>query len=131
VADLADDWLRHLELRVGHRDPKRRYSARTVALYRQRLEDRILPELGHRPAADVRLTDVRLLVDRLGAADLAPSTVTGTVNIVSGLFRFGIKIGAIERNPVRDLDRDDRPGTKRLTEPAISVRRRSSAFSQS
>jgi integrase len=117
LADLAADWLLHLESRVGHRDPRRRYSARTVALYRQRLRDRILPELGHRPVAEVGLVDVRRLVDRLGAASLAPSTVTGTINIVSGLFRFGIKTGAIERNPIRDLDRDDRPGTKRLTEP--------------
>ena len=31
--------------------------------------------------------------------------------------RFGVKGGHIERNPVRDLDRDDRPGTKRLSEP--------------
>jgi len=117
VSELASDWLRHLESRVGHRDPKRRYSARTVALYRQRLEDRILPELGHLPAADVAVTNLRRLVDTLGAAGLAPSTVTGTINIVSGLFRFGVKSGIVERNPVRDLDRDDRPGTKRLTEP--------------
>lgn len=117
VAELAADWLRHLESRVGHRDPKRRYSARTIALYRQRLEDRILRELGHLPANEVRLADVRRLVDRLGASGLAPSTVTGTINIVSGLFRFGLKHGVVERNPVRDLDRDDRPGTKRLKEP--------------
>jgi integrase len=117
VAELASDWLRHLESRVGHRDPKRRYSARTVALYRQRLDDRILPELGHLPAGEVRLADLRRLVDRLGAAGLAPTTATGTINIVSGLFRFGVKSGVLERNPVRDLDRDDRPGTKRLTEP--------------
>jgi integrase len=117
VAELAADWLQHLESRVGHRDPRRRYSARTVALYRQRLEDRILPDLGHLAAGEVRLTDLRRLVDKLGAAGLAPSTVTNTVNIVSGLFRFGLKSGVVERNPVRDLDRDDRPGTKRLTEP--------------
>src|SRR4051794_593874 len=38
VTDLASDWLTHLESRVGHRDSKRCYSARTVALYRQRLD---------------------------------------------------------------------------------------------
>jgi integrase len=117
IAELSVDWVAHLESRVGHRDPKRRYSARTVELYRQRLAQHILPSLGARPVADIQLGDVRRLVDRLGAAGLAPSTVTGVIGIFSGLLRFGIKGGHIERNPVRDLDRDDRPGTKRLSEP--------------
>ena len=32
VADLAADWQRHLTARIGDRGPRRRYSARTVAL---------------------------------------------------------------------------------------------------
>jgi integrase len=117
VAELARDWIAHLEARIGHRGSRRRYSARTVALYRQKLATYVLPELGHRPVPDVGLADVRRLVDRLGAADLAPSTVTGTLGILSGLLRFGVKGGLLERNPVGDLDRDDRPGAARLTEP--------------
>ena len=117
VADLAADWMRHLTARIGDRDARRRYSARTVALYRQRLEQHIVPALGHRPVADVTLADVRRLVERLGAAGLAPSTVTGTLGILSGLLRYAVKGGLLERNPVRDLDRDDRPGVGRLSEP--------------
>jgi integrase len=117
VAELADDWLAHLESRVGHRDAKRRYSARTVELYRQRLAQHILPALGPRPVGEVRLAEVRRLVDGLGAAGLAPSTVTGVITIFSGLLRFGVRAGHLDRNPVHDLDRDDRPGAKRLSEP--------------
>lgn len=117
VAELADDWLAHLDARVGHRDPKRRYSARTVALYRQRLEQHIIPALGSRAVADLAVGDIRRLIDKLGLAGLAPSTVTGIVGIFSGLLRYGVKNGVLERNVVRDLDRDDRPGTGRLTEP--------------
>lgn len=128
VNDLAADWLTHLTARIGHRDPRRRYSKRTVDLYRQRLDQYVLPEIGSRPVADVTLADVRRLVDRLGAArrhssksggksQLAPSTVTGIVGILSGLLRFAVKSGQLERNPVRDLDRDDRPGVGRVTEP--------------
>lgn len=117
VADLAADWMRHLTARIGDRDARRRYSARTVALYRQRLEQHIVPALRHRPVADVTLADVRRLVERLGAAGLAPSTVTGTLGILSGLLRYAVKGGLLERNPVRDLDRDDRPGVGRLSEP--------------
>jgi integrase len=77
----------------------------------------VLPELGRRQLDDVQLVDVRRLVDRLGAAGLAPATVTGTVGILSGLLRYAVKSGLLDRNPVRDLDRDDRPGSTRLTEP--------------
>ena len=117
VGEVAADWLAHLESRVGHRDARRRYSARTVALYRQRLERHVVPALGSLPVADVTVADVRRLVDRLGRAGLSPGTVTSVVNITSGLFRFAVKGGLAERNPVRDLDRDDRPGVARLTEP--------------
>ena len=37
--------------------------------------------------------------------------------MLSGLMRYGVKQGVVGRNIVRDLDRDDRPGTARLTEP--------------
>ncbi len=116
VEEIAADWLAHLEARVGHRDAKQRRSARTVALNRQRVAKHILPELGSRPVAEVTVADVRRLIDRLGAK-LAPGTVTSTVNILSGLLRFAVRNGHAERNVVRDLDRDDRPGTKRVSEP--------------
>ena len=117
VGEVASDWLAHLESRVGDRDARRRYSARTVALYRQRLDRHVVPALGQLAVAEVTVADVRRLVDRLGRAGLAPGTVTSVVNITSGLFRFAVKDGLAERNPVRDLDRDDRPGVARLTEP--------------
>jgi integrase len=117
LAEVGQDWLDHLTLRIGHRDPRRRYSARTVELYRQRLDKWIVPELGHRPIADITVADARRFVDRLGAAGLAPSTVTGIVGNLSGLCRYSVKAGQLERNPVRELDRDDRPGVARLTEP--------------
>jgi integrase len=117
VADLAADWTEHLTARIGHRDARQRRSARTVDLYRQRLGQWIVPELGSRQLADVTLPDVRRFVDKLNRAGLAPSTVSGILGILSGLLRFAVKGGLIERNPCRDLDRDDRPGVARVTEP--------------
>jgi integrase len=35
----------------------------------------------------------------------------------SGLFRYGVRQGHVERNPLRDLDREDRPTVRRLSEP--------------
>lgn len=117
VADLAADWFTHLEARTGHRDPRQRRSVRTVDLYRQRYTKHVDPELGSRAANELTVRDVRRLIDRLAAKKLAPGTITSTVNILSALLRFGIKNGQVDRNPVRDLDRDDRPGAGRVTEP--------------
>ena len=116
VSELVADYLDALALRVDHRDPRRRISPRTLDLYRQRLDAYVVKEWGSRPVAGVGVRDVRRLVDHLGAS-LAPSTVSGVLIAASGLFRFGVKAGALERNPVRDLDRDDRPGSARQKEP--------------
>jgi integrase len=120
VAEVARDWLAHIESRVEHRDARRRYSARTIVLYRQRLDQHIIPALGHRPIHELTVADIRGLVDRLGA--FAPSTATGIVTICSGLCRYAVKGGLLERNPVRDLDRDDRPGIGRMSEPRYLTR---------
>ena len=117
LADLAYEWITHLEGRTTHRDPKQRRSVRTVLLYRQRLEQHIVPVLGHLAAGEVNLGDVRRLIDVVSAKGLAPGTVTSVVNILSGLLRYGIRVGVVEHNPVRDLDREDRPSVQRVTEP--------------
>jgi len=117
LADLAQEWLTHLEGRTTHRDPKQRRSMRTVNHYRQQVEQHVVPVLGHLAAAELNLGDVRRLIDLASAKGLAPSTVAAAVNILSGLLRYGIRVGVVEHNPVRDLDRDDRPSVGRMTEP--------------
>ena len=117
LAELADEWIEHLQARVGIRDERRRYSQRTVDLYRQRLDSHLLDRLGRCRVDEVTVDDVRRLVERLGREGLAPGTVTSCVNILSGLLRFALKRKLIPHNPVRDLDRDDRPGSKRQSEP--------------
>jgi integrase len=64
----------------------------------------------------VTVGDLRRLVEKLGAK-LAPSTVTAIINQTSGLFRYAVRQRLVERNVVRDLDRDDRPGVGRQSEP--------------
>jgi integrase len=116
VAEVAADWLAALELLTNHRDPAKRYSPRTVALNRQRLHAHVLPIIGNRRIDEVTVANLRKLIDKLGTK-LAPSTVTSAIGIVSSLMRYAVRQGHIARNPVRDLDRDDRPGTARQTEP--------------
>jgi integrase len=116
VDEAAERWLDHLTTRTRHRDRAMRYSPRTVRLYRQRLDAHVLPTLGAKPIDTLTVADLRRLVDRLGTT-LAPSTVTGIVSMLSALLRYAKRQGLVERNVVGDLDRDDRPGVARLTEP--------------
>ena len=60
---------------------------------------------------------MRRLLDALAAKRLAPRSRTGLLGILSGVLRYGVRQGVVEHNVVRDLDRDDRPGAARMTEP--------------
>jgi integrase len=92
---------------------------RTVDLYRQRLNDYVIPMLGpHTKAADVRVQHLRRMVDTLKAKGQAGSTVRGCVVATSAMFRHGVRnVGCVPRNPVRDLERGDLPSGKRRTKP--------------
>jgi hypothetical protein len=114
--EVTADWLAVMELRAHHRDPRKRRSPRTVRLYKHRMEAHVLPTLGMYPIDELTVSDLRRLVDKLGRK-LAPSTVTAVLNQVSALYRYAVKQEFVEHNIVRDLDRDDRPGAARLTEP--------------
>jgi integrase len=130
--ELADEWIAHLRTRTAERDHRRRYAPGTVDLYEQRLREHVLPRLGSRRVDELSVDDVRRLIDHLSAKPkrairpgekpsdvprVAPSTVTSCVNIVSGLLKFAQKRKLVAHNVVRDLDRDDRPGTQRMSEP--------------
>lgn len=126
LSELADDYVAHLRDRIGDPSPKQRRSPRTVADARYKVDRYILPVLGSVRAAELTVSDVLRLLDSLAAyrssrrkepTRLSANTRTGILSTLSGLVRFGVKRGLIERNVVRDVDRDDRPGTGRLSEP--------------
>src|SRR5215213_7783753 len=122
LAELAADYVAALAVRVGDRDPKRRRSPRTVADARYKLDLHVLPLLGSITAAELTRADVLRLLDALTRRKLSPNTRTGVLNTLSGLLRYGVKLGVLERNVVRDVDRDDRPGVTRASEPRYLTR---------
>jgi integrase len=73
--------------------------------------------LGTRRIGEITTDDLHRLIDALTRKKLAPGTITSNVNIVSRLFRYAKKRRLVPHNPVRDLDRDDRPGAQRQSEP--------------
>jgi integrase len=117
VDEVWPDLIAHMRARVGIADRRRRYAQGTVDLYEQRLRDHVSPVLGTSRVGEVTSDDLRRLIDALTAKRLAAGTVTSTINIVSRLFRYAIKRRLVSHNPVRDLDRDDRPGAQRESEP--------------
>lgn len=117
VAELLVDFTAHMRTRVGDPDEKRRRSARTVAHYEDQLTRHVLPLIGSLPVSDVTVAHVRRIIDMMAARRLSPSSRTGVLTALSSFIRYGMKQGLLTRNVVRDLDRDDRPGSRRLTEP--------------
>jgi integrase len=108
VADLVPDYLAHLKAQGRH-------APRTLERYSSNLTKHVLPVLGSTPVAELRISDVRRLSDALNAKGLAPATITGAINIFSGLCRFAVNDERLERNPVREFE--GRPGTKRQSQP--------------
>lgn len=128
LTELADDYIASLQRRIDDPDPRLRRSPRTVADARYKLDRYILPTLGHVRAGELATAHVVHLLDVLASYEskrrktkkperLSPNTRTGILSTLSGLVRYGVKRGMIERNIVRDVDRDDRPGTKRVNRP--------------
>ena len=94
----------------------------TRELYLGRLDWHVIPALGpHTKAASVTPAHLRAMVEKLSApkGKKAPATssVRGCVVAAGALFRFAVHRGVIDRNPARDLERGDRPSSKRRSEP--------------
>lgn len=127
--ELARDYLAHLRVRMNESDPRRRRSPRTVEHYEAQLRLHVLPVLGHLPATDLTVADVRRLLDVLATKRLKPRgrerearrlsswSRSGLLSILSGVLTYGVRQGVVTHNVVRDIGRDDRPGAQRKTEP--------------
>ena len=109
AADVRDSFVEHLRSRTTSLDRRKRMSARTVALYEQRLGwmvERLPAKI-----ADCEVGHVVRIIERLEADGRAPATVTGYVVALSSMFEYARRSKLISANPVRSLEREDRPGT--------------------
>jgi integrase len=90
----------------------------TRELYLLRLDRHVLPALGSSTRAqDVTATHLRAMIDKLTTDGQSGSSVRGCVVATSALFRHGVRRGIVATNPVRLLERGDRPSGKRRSEP--------------
>ncbi len=80
--------------------------ARHAGQVADRIERDILPQLGHRPIAEIEAPEiaaVALAIEERGALDLAHRSI----NTMSQIFRFGITRGYCRRNPAADIKAGD------------------------
>lgn len=90
----------------------------TRALYLTRLDTHALRILGRSTkASDVTTAHLRTMIDKLKVENASGSSVRGVVTATSALFRYAVRRGIVPTNPVRLLERGDRPTAKRQTEP--------------
>ena len=79
------------------------------------------PALGaSRKASTVTPAHLRAMIDKLRSGKMSGSSVRGCVVATSALMRYAVRRGLIASNPVRQLERGDRPSGKRTSEPALS-----------
>jgi integrase len=69
--------------------------------------------LGSRRVNSVRAHDVALLVAELRGKGLSPWSIHGVLSPLSALFQYAIQNEWTERNPVRALDKSQRPRIER------------------
>jgi integrase len=98
-AVAAELWFGRLEEKV--RDGKR--SPGTVDTYRRQLDNHVLPALG-----EVRLGELTTpLLDKVIGkikAEVGPPTAKTCRSVVSGTLGLAARYGAIDHNPIRDVD---------------------------
>jgi integrase len=112
VAAYSAEWLATLEGRLR---------PRSTALYEGHLRVHVLPRLGRRRLADVTVDDVASLLGELQREGLAPWSVRGVLAVLGRLLGSAERRGLIAANPVRRLERGERPRVERREFPALDA----------
>src|SRR5581483_10676880 len=102
-AEIAEEWLaqqRHLRVR-------------TKELYGRRIEKHLNPRLGSRPIGSIDADTIAALIVQLERQGLAGSTVKGILMPLGLVLGHAARRGLIADNPVRRLERGERPRVAR------------------
>jgi integrase len=80
---------------------------RTLDIYRSNLTNHVLPKLGRRRVASISEDDIARLIGDL--SHLSPWSVHGVLTALSRVLGYAARRGLIASNPVRRLERGERP----------------------
>jgi len=80
------------------------YKPSAVRGYKRALRLRVLPELGHRPLAEIRRRDVQAFIERMQDDGLTPSTIRNTLDPLRVIFRRAIRDEQVDADPMLHLE---------------------------
>jgi integrase len=103
LREAAEDWLRAAEAGVVRTRSGERYKPSALRSYRNSLELKVLPALGHLRLSAVARPTLQDLVDRLVAEGLSPSTVRNSVLPLRAIYRRALSRAEVMQNPTRGL----------------------------
>jgi integrase len=102
-AEVADAWL----------VTKTRLAPRTRQRYDEILRVHLLPRFAARRISDICEDDVLRLIAEAEAAGSSPGTARKTLVVLSGVLDHAVRRGMISANPVKRLQRGERPVVER------------------
>lgn len=123
LREAAEAWLAGAEAgeirnRSGHR-----FKPSTLRGYRQALDDRILPLIGHAKLSAVTTSDLQALVDRWQAEGARASTIRNTIKPLQAIYRRARAREGLPVNPTRDLELPaPRPREVEIVAPEVAAR---------
>jgi Site-specific recombinase XerD len=95
-----------------------RYSEATIALFKTRAENHVLPGLGSSMiVGDIKTAHLRKLMTRLTGQGQSGSSVRGCLAVASTLLRYAVEQEVMDTNPASNIGRGERPSSKRKSEP--------------
>jgi integrase len=109
-ADFADEWLDAQEPRLR---------PRTFELYGSLLRLHVKPRLGRRRIADVTVDDVARVVAELERDGYAGWTIRANLTVLGRVLGAAERRGIIAANPVRRLEKAERPRVERREFPSL------------
>jgi integrase len=112
----AHEWLDAAERGVIRTRSGDAYKPSALRSYRQALQGKVLPELGHLRLTSVTRNNIQDLADRLSSEGAAPSTVRNMILPLRAIYRRALTRGEVAINP-----------TIKLTLPAVRGRRERTA----
>jgi integrase len=112
LAEAAEEWLAAAETGLIRTRSGETYKPSAVRAYRQALNQRALPHLGHKRLSSITFTMLQDFADQLSAQGLSPSTVRNTLLPLRAIYRRAHHRGLVAVNP-----------TLKLALPAVRGRR--------
>jgi integrase len=104
-ATVAARWVERFDTMVAVGERR----VRTLEAHRYHLGRHLLPALGRRQIATITADDVAALIRELVAAGRAPRTIAGALATLGSILRYALRRGYITDNPLRRLERGERP----------------------